>query len=109
LDRILVVDDDILEWVILCRKFPALEIHWQRNVYGAIDMIRTEARRFDLVICDICGTSMGMDDDPLGEIQELIDLHKKVWVVSQADIPVGKKMTFVPKDELVEHLREALA
>ena len=105
--RILYIDDDIADLVLLCHqlKDDPIEIHWVKSVYDAETLLESNAIKFDLVVSDVCGTSMPFHNkEPLEQIRDLP--HKEeIIVTSTIQIPFAD---CIDKDNVAELIRNKL-
>ena len=104
--RVVLIDDDEWEFVILERKFPEIEFHWYINYRHARDYVNKFAKNIDLILCDLNGVSFF----DVKEDYDKLDLPKdKKWVVSGSTRkPEWTNGNFCNKDEILDRLRKWL-
>lgn len=101
--RILLIDDNIIEYTILAKRLAQhdIEVHWAPNIFIGKKLVKSE-QHYDLVVCDMMG--IGADT-----IEDLDFLDKDNTLVASSVVkPMNIKYEYTTKDDLSNKIVEKL-
>ena len=107
--RILFIVDNVKEFILLNRQFLnkgcGIDFEWLPLMIEGYDLSLNDKKRYDLIICDVIGTSSPQDF--WYYYHKIEKMCKKVIVTSGGHVsfPAWFKGEFVSKSNLVEYLK----
>lgn len=104
--RVLLIDDEPMEWAMRRRFFPEYEWHWLPAIASALDSIVLARKYYERIFVDVMGTS------PPGkwtkEVKKLIDKADcPVVAISHSLQPIGNisNLLFVEKRHFNDYMK----
>ena len=109
--RILFIDDNIDEWIMLRTELKNydIEVHWQLSLHTSMDILIHDSSFFDLIVIDFLGTTLPSFD--VKSLLQDIEDKSKIVITSQlnlADFDKNLKIPFIQKPYLVQYIQEKL-
>lgn len=100
--RMLLVDNESIEFKIFMRKHPQIDWHWLPAVTFAISYLKIRTD-FDLVLLDVSGTSVVEPwKDEVSRLQEIY--FGEILAISSVFNPTASDIPFMRKDNIHAHI-----